>query len=211
MKKKRFFIGVLASLLLIAAVGIFFAGRDDVLTEAQVQALRSEYPICDGVPPGMSVRKVALQECVDSAESFVYAEATGEVGYYNVAVDLENEELEEKRRENGIDDIYTFYEYTLTVLDDSEGVYQAGDTITIAANALFEDYYPKLEEGMRVVVPVVTDEEAEGRCYYTVNGMYYVTGNGYALSAFAQEPQTKSARQSGVRVETLLNVLKKEQ
>lgn len=205
-KKGIVIIGAAAIMLVIAIFILIPNIINDTLSKSQVAALRSQYPVCDQVPPGMSYRQLSLEECVSLSDSFVYGEVIGEIKRYNVSVSLEDEELQEKRKANGIDDEYEFFEYSLKIIEDTEGVFSKDDIITIAANSMFEDCYPKLQEGMKVVVPVKKDSDQIGRTSYTVDGMFYVTENGYALSAFQEN--TRSTK-SGMKVGTLLEELKK--
>lgn len=181
------------------------------LTTAQIDSLREQYPVCGlDAPAGLSLRKMNVDEVKDIVETFVYGEVTGDLSKYNVKTFLSNEALSEKRKENGIDEVFEFYEYTIEVISDTEGKYASGDLITIAANIDFINYNPVLSEGMGIVVPVAQDKEKSSRNYYIVDGMYYVTPEGYALAAFDEENVAISRGvSSGVKVETLLKNLKK--
>jgi len=180
------------------------------LSVAQIAELREQYPVCGlEVPPGLSMRSASLEEVKERSESFVYGEVVGGVSTYFVDASTGNRELDEKRKENGLDEVYEFYEYTISVIDDTEGTYAKDEIITIAANSVFMDYNPKLEEGMKVVVPVIRDDEKSSRSYYNVNGMYYVTADGYAISAFEEATVYARTAFSGVKVEELLKELKK--
>lgn len=181
------------------------------LDATQIEALREQYPVCGiDAPAGLTLRKMDVNEVKSKAESFVFGEVVGEVMKYNVTTSLSNEELSEKRNQNGIKEVFEFYEYTIEVIDDTEGKYKQGDLITIAANMDFINYNPALSEGMRIVVPVAKDKEKSSRNHYVVDGMYYVTPDGYALAAFDEESVSVARGvSSGIKVETLLKNLKK--
>ncbi len=181
------------------------------LTDDAVAALRNEYPVYGKkVPALISMRSMTVDEVKDRVETFVYGEVVGEMSKYNVTASLKNKALAEKRAKNGINDVFEFYEYTVTVIGDTEGIYTQGDRITIAANVDFIEYNPTLSDGMRIVVPTVRDNKKEGRTNYTVSGMYYVTPDGYAIAAFDEEKASASRDiSSGVKVENLLKRLKK--
>ena len=117
-----------------------------------------------------------------------------------------NEQLDEKRRANGIKDEFQFYEYTLSVLGDTNGEYKKGEKITIAANVMFMDYFPKLSDGMRMMIPMSRDPEKPSRSYYQPE-MYYITEDGYAISAFEEKLEPEPL--SGIKVEELMQELKK--
>lgn len=193
---------------LTVLIVLLFLRATDRLTEEQIADLRGQYPICEASHPLVSFREnISLEECIRRAESFVYGEVVGEASYYQVSRDLGDGEFQEKQKANGVSDVNEFYEYTLRVLDDTEGRYTPDTEITISANVLLKDSYPALQEGMRVVVPVVRDDSVTTRNYYTVHGMFYVTEEEYALSAY-EEPDTEKPV-SGQKVDALMGKLKK--
>ena len=179
------------------------------LTEAQIAQLREQYPIY-GIeqPLFIDMEESTLEERIERAETFVYGEVIGDYTTYYKNISTGHEELDAKRKANGISDVYEFYEYTIRIMDDTEGLYTKGEEITIASNIDFIDYNPQLSDGMRVVVPVTRDKEKSSRSYYNVAGMYYVTEDGYALSAFNEQTRAKKAY-SGITLEELFEVLKK--
>lgn len=205
---------VLLLTVIIASVFCVYFMRPEPearLTNEQIQALRDEYPVYGKKAPALVSRKaMTVDEVKDYVETFVYGEVVGGISKYNVTATLKNKALAEKRKKNGIDDVFEFYEYTVTVIGDTEGIYSKGDKITIAANVDFIEYNPTLSDGMKIVVPVIRDNKKEGRTYYTVDGMYYVTPDGYALTAFDEEKASASKDiSSGVTLENLLKRLKK--
>lgn len=188
-----------------------FNSPEERLSAEQVAALRVQYPVCGKkIPATISVRTMQMDEVRNLTDTFVYGEVVGDISKYYVAASVGEEVLEEKRDSYGIADVFEFYEYTLSVLSDSEGKYAKGDIITIASNAVFIDYYPSLSEGMRIVVPVVKDKEKPTRNYYCLEGMYYVTPEGYAIAAFDETviPVSKNVS-SGVKADSLLKELRK--
>lgn len=62
-----------------------------------------------------------------------------------------------------------------------------------------KDYYGPLSEGMRIIVPVIKDDDGENQYNYSVIGMYYVTEDDYVISAY---DEAKLAEQvySGMKV-----------
>ncbi len=207
---------IITSILLILIVGVssiyYINTRNvfyDQLSEEVIAELREEYPVC-GIksPPNLFLLRRDLSEVKELTETFVYGKVIGEMSIYQVEARLSNEALREKRNANGINDIFEHYEYTISVIGDTEGIYSGGETITIAANADFMEYNPKLKDGMKVVVPIIRDKRVKGRTSYTVNGMYYVTDDDYAITAF---DETKNGKRvlNGVKVDVLMKELKK--
>lgn len=203
---------IMAGLLLLVlsvVLALSFLKAADRLTNAEIAKLREQYPVCGkDIPLGADVKRATLDECKERSDSFVYGEVIGNAKYYQVSVDLEDDELQGKMKANGMDNTHEFYEYTISVIDDTQGRYTPDSQITISANILLKDFNPLLRDGMRVIVPVIPDENVELRNYYTVYGMFYVTNDGYALSAYEEEPNTGSIL-SGERVEVLMERLQK--
>jgi len=209
--RKNVLLSAVIIALVICVCCVMHTDSQPRLTDEQIRALRDEYPVCGkSVPPTVSMKPMTVDKVKNYAETFVYGEVAGEMSTYNVTAGLKNSELAEKRKQSGIDDTFEFYEYTISVIEDTEGIYSEGEEITIAANIDFINYNPTLSDGMRIVVPTVRDKKKEGRTHYTVNGMYYVTPDGYAIAAFDEEKASASKGvSSGVKVEALLKKLKK--
>ncbi len=212
-RKKGILAGALALVLAAVCVVAVWNGRQPKeeaprLTEEQISELREQYPLyTENAPPLVDMDTWSLKQVKANSDSFVYAEVVGDISYYTVSASTGNEQLDEKRRANGISDEFQFYEYTLTVLGDTSGEYEKGEEITIASNVMFMDYKPKLSDGMRMVIPMSRDPEKPSRSYYQLDGIYYITEDEYAISAFEEklEPQPLS----GMKVDELMQELKK--
>lgn len=150
--------------------------------------LRGQYPVCSGSPPLIETVPLSLADCAAMADTFLYGEIEGEAQVFSQITS-------------------DFYEYTLVILSDTANQYKPGDRVTIAANILFKDYNPQFQDGMRIVTPIRADQNIASRTYFGTEGTYYVTPDGYALSAF-EETDTAF---SGLRVEALLEKLKEMQ
>lgn len=184
-----------------------FNGKGERLSEDQINLLRADYPICSQTPEGVSLKKLSLEEWITVANTFVYGKVTGSVKHYKVTVGTGNEAFDAKLKTNGISNNETFFQYTMTVIDDSEGILAEGDVITISANSVFEDCYPRLSNNMSIVVPILRDSKNLSDYTYTADGMFYITNDGYALSAFEE---TNKSRNSGLKVDKLLENLRKK-
>ena len=83
----------------------------DRLSPAEIEALRQTYPLC-GTPDIVDGNwNVPVEEYIERADTFVYGEVRGDVQYYTRDVVLSTVE---------------FYAYTLSVLADSENLYEKG-------------------------------------------------------------------------------------
>ena len=210
-RKKGILFGALALALAVICVAVVWNGMQPKekaprLTEEQISELREQYPLCKGSPPLVDMDTWTLEQVKASVDSFVYAEVVGDVSYYTVSASTGNEQLDEKRRANGINDEFQFYEYTLSVLGDTNGKYKKGEKITIAANVMFMDYLPKLSDGMRMMIPMSRDPEKPSRSYYQRDGIYYITEDEFAVSAFDEKLEPEPL--SGMKVEELMQELK---
>ncbi|MDE7313883.1 MAG: hypothetical protein K2N87_20035 [Eubacterium sp.] len=216
-KKSRLLIHTV--LILSAAFVLCFIGYNSMvrngtnqsLTENQIAELRDEYPICGDselIKSIVDMRIPTMSELKEHVDTFVYGKVEGEMSSYSQYISSGNPELDAKRNTNGRDDIFEFYEHTVSIIEDTSGIYKAGDQISIVSNKIFIDYNPHFSDGMKVVIPSALDKEVAGRVHYDVYGMYYVTEDGYAISAFEEKRMMKKAL-SGIKVEKLLEELKK--
>ena len=145
---------------------------------------------------------------IERSDTFIYGTVVGDSSEYLVTASAGNSALDEKREENGLGSTYEFYEYPISVISDTNGLFKKGEQITIAASKEFEDYNPHLSTGMEVVVPMIRDDEKATHTQFMVHGMYYVTGDGYVLSAYDEAAATEK-KLSGMKVEALLREIEK--
>ena len=195
MKKDRFKVMcvVLAGLLCVLAA---CAAPTDRLSPEEIEALRETYPLC-GYPDLVSGNwNVPLEERIERADTFVYGEVRGDVQYYTKDVALSTVE---------------FYAYTLSVLADSEGLYEKGTEITLHSNILLKNMTPELQDGMRVLVAFKAGTKDEYRSSFAPSGLFYVTEDGYVLSSFNEAATGTKIPLSGMPVEEALKVLRKNQ
>ncbi len=209
-KKKMFLIFILMLVFFVSLCCLYtFNTPVQKLSESLIAKLREQYPVCGiDAPGGIYLKKFSLNEIIKETDSFVYGEVIGDVSTYSVALSTGNTALDDKRKANGINDVFEFYEYTISVIVDTEGKYTKGEQITISANTEFLNYNPSFSDGMKIVVPVIRNKDKPTRHSYTVDGTFYVTEDGYAISAFEEDSRSRIAL-SGLKVEDLLNELKK--
>lgn len=205
--KKCILIGGFMILLMVPCISLTI--KNERLSEKAISDLRDQYPICGlQFPEYIDMIQPPLEEIIAGADTFVYGEVVGDISCYSLSTSTDSKELDEKRKSNGILNENRFYEYTLRIISDTEGKYADGDVIKIKANEIFINYNPVLCDGMKIVVPVVKDAKEEKRHDYSVIGMYYVTDEDYAISAFDEKTVT-DMRMNGLKVDTLLKKLKK--
>ena len=214
--------GVMAACLCLV-VGLVFNisnSSSPRLSEDEISQLREQYPISGQKAPEMvSISSEPLESLIELTKkfhtnpetyTFVYAEVVGEARSFDKNISTGNSALDEAYKEHGIDLNHEFYEYTLSVIKDTEKNHKEGDIITISANMMFIDYYPKLTDGMKIVVPIADYDELDNTRYSFDNvGMYYITENGYAISAYDEESLLEREPLSGMHVDDLLKELHK--
>ncbi len=205
--KSIFTLAIAICTIAFALLFVFLNLTSVRLSPSKISELRKTYPICGiNVPPNMSMRTPAFTEIRDFADTYVYGTVVGDYSTYTKQASTGIPELDKKRESQGLSSQYTFYEYTINVLKDTNNIYNPGDEITIAANIDLIDYYPRLKDGMKVVVPVIKDKEKETRASFSVVSMYYVTENDYVLSAF-DEKSAQMSELTGIKVDSLLKKL----
>ena len=212
-KTKKYF---LALPIIVLVLGVFLiltlSDKNQRLTESQILELRDKYPVCGiNAPPLMEMAPdgaYQFERALERSEAFVYGEIIGDYKLYSKKVTTGYEELDQKREENGINSSYKYYEFTLSVINDTSGTYTEGDIITITDNTAFMDYNPTFVDGMKVVVPIYgrNDEKYPNRKAITAVGIYYVTEDGYAISAFNEETRS-NYELSGMKVEEAMEKL----
>lgn len=174
---------------------------EDRLTEQQIAFLRDKYPIYGlKTPPTVDMAPPSLESGIRVADTFVYGEILEELPTYEKYIPFGIPAFDGKTEGKGLSNTETFYEHSVLVISDSEGLYEKGDVITIAANIIFKEHNPELKSGMKFVIPVSKDDDKEGRTQFSVSGMYHVTDDGYVISAF--DEATSKQKLSGIKVES---------
>lgn len=153
------------------------------------EALRDQYPIYGVKAPELAAMPwYSFEDIVEMSETFIYGEITGDsTAYLNDSVEC--------------------YEYPVSVIEDTEGLFTGGEQISINHTEIMKDYYGVLSEGMKIVVPVIKDDDGSNRYNYSVIGMYYVTEDGYVISAYDEEERADQVY-SGMNVKKFLEEIK---
>ena len=208
--KKRRLIPVIAvlALLLFGIIGYCLHEANRRLSEEEITVLRETYPLCGNLS-GLDMRYATMAEEIEHNDTFVYGTVEGESSTYVKSV-LNGERQPEGTRPNGSAFLYEYYSYTVSVIEDSEGIYQGGEKIQIEAPMSFVDFNPRLSDGMKIVVPILLDSESETLTYFGAMGMYYVTEDGYVLSVVDEALMEMEEPLTGVKLEKLLEKVKKE-
>lgn len=178
-------------ILIILAISVLFltscgsTKENERLTVSQIEALREEYPVCGKkLHPLIDMAETDFEDSLKRAETFVYCEITGNATY----------------SENAYGE---FFEYPVTVIYDTEKLYKKGETFTLYANKYFEEYNPSFRKGMKAIVPVITPKNNPSKKSYGVIGSYYVTPEGFAISAFDEEKLSEE-KLSGLKADAVM-------
>lgn len=201
-KKARIIITGGAFCLILAALFIIplINKAPASLSADEVTAFRKQYPIYSGDSDMASLRHPLLEEYMSDCDTFVYGEVVEGPLYSEKQLSLGDSKPE--MGFNGTSTVKYFI-YRISVLDDSKQALKKGEIIEIRQNTIFEQNYPQLKKGMKIGLGVAcSNEETEFPRYgYMVDGMFYVTDDGYAISVFSEENQ--KAR-SGLHIKNLL-------
>ena len=103
----------------------------------------------------------------------------------------------------------SFFEYPAVVIEDTGDILKPGDEITVAANKMFYGYIPELSPGMKIVFAVTGEWHKKSQYGLSKIGTYYITEDGFALSAFDEELYKMKRPLSGVPLKTLMHELGK--
>lgn len=170
------------------------------LTQEEIDALREQYPIANpAASPLVTIVPPSLSDVMERSDTFVYGEVVG-VETVEKVLSTGNESLDAKRQGAGAGEV-SFQVLTLRVIEDTAGLFGEGEEISLWTDASLAEYGPQLTEGMRAVLPAAA-YGSEGRYDTSYCGAYYVTPEGFVLSAFDEEQCGGSW--NGVLVEELL-------
>ena len=187
MKRRFQVLSVLLVLLLTLAACSAPAAR---LTPEEIEALREDYPFCD--PAIVEVMFVPIEEMIERADTFVYGEIIGEP------------ELDDSSW-------YDFFRYTVTVIDDSEGLFEKGEQVTFTDVGTVRSMTPEFSNGMQFIAAYKVGEEDKNNGHVLVFwSMFYVTEDGYVIASFNETQMGSKLILSGMRVEDALKAVKKE-
>lgn len=189
MKKKILFL--IAMALLISVLTLSVSMRQERMSAQEVEELRTKYKVygdINKVNPliEVGVVKTTLKEIAKKSDTFVYGEVLEEVPVYSAK------------------SYAKFYGYKIRVISDTKNIFSSGEEITIIANTVFQEYFPVLSKGMKVVLPI---GEIKGKYYFELCA-YYVTEDEFVISAF-DEKEILDKEYSGIKLEKLLNEIKK--
>lgn len=190
--------------------------QPEMLTESQVAALRDQYPITASAKlepdPLASVEdyQLTLEEVKQYHDSIVYCEVVGKAQRHTLSLSIGFVDFDQKRADMGFDNTINVIEYEVSVIEDTEGIFQEGDTIIMRYNTRDSDLIPTLGLGQQFILPVDETTGDPPRYLSYSGGTFYVTEDGYALSAFEEEKAglARSARLSGRKVEDVMDFLR---
>ena len=160
---------------------------EERLSQAQIENLREQYPICGiDVNPTVDVIWPTLEQWKWNAATVVYGEA--------VSNSLTSEASQ----------------YEMVVIDDTEGLLTAGEKISTDIRQQYFDYELYPTDGMQLVAmaDIATYKEEEP-WVFNLGQTYYVTEDGYMISTF-DENEYYGGRRGYVVVESALSGLKLE-
>lgn len=179
------------------------APEPEPLTDAEIEALREEYPEYNSSPPLVDmIVQQSFERKATLADTYVYVEITSEPQYFSKSLKkYMDAQMVEKYKKEGLSTDSTFFEYTAKVLDDSQGLLKSDASIQMYSSMLFFDSTPPLQVGDRVAVAVMKDEERENAYSFAWTTMYYVTEDEHVLSCVKE---LEGDEKTGIGVDALL-------
>ena len=179
------------------------APEPEPLTDAEIEALREEYPEYNSSPPLVDmIVQQSFERKATLADTYVYVEITSEPQYFSKSMKkYMDAQMVEKYKKEGLSTDSTFFEYTAKVLDDSQGLLKSNASIQMYSSMLFFDSTPPLQVGDRVAVAVMKDEERENAYSFAWTTMYYVTEDEHVLSCVKE---LEGDEKTGIGVDALL-------
>ena len=179
------------------------APEPEPLTDAEIEALREEYPEYNSSPPLVDmIVQQSFERKATLADTYVYVEITSEPQYFSKSMKkYMDAQMVEKYKKEGLSTDSTFFEYTAKVLDDSQGLLKSDASIQMYSSMLFFDSTPPLQVGDRVAVAVMKDEERENAYSFAWTTMYYVTEDEHVLSCVKE---LEDDEKTGIGVDALL-------
>ena len=216
--KKVWYLSGLVLLVLIAALAFnFILSASAALGDEQVSELRSKYPLYEGSPPLAVIRERGLKDMLSLCDAVILGEVTEVLPEYSIVLVEGNDTPEGKLYEKGeqlglqMQNTASFMQYRVKVTEvisakssgqgevdggqeadiDGQAESICGDII-IAVNSQLRGYVPEPEAGMKIVTPVKRGEgKHEGKYFYSRVGFYYVTDDGFVLSAYVEDEDIK--------------------
>ena len=189
MYKKRFWVVSVFLWVLLTALTACSAPADRLSSE-EIEALREDYPLCS-YPELVEIMYVPIEENIERADTFVYGEIIGEA-------------------EPDDSSIWERFRYTVAVIDDSEGLFEKGETVIFSENVMLRSMIPEFSNGMQFIAAYRVGEEEKNNGHFMLWSMFYVTEDGYVIASFDETLMGSELILSGMRVEDTLQAVKKE-
>lgn len=205
-KKILFTVLICAGVISIGIITVHFSNQH--LSKSELAQLRKQYPIYGPTISQELIdafgKEAYIEQYHEKTENFIYGEIVGEHTTF-----WRNQYTGKEAEKSCGNNWKELMEYTMIVSDDTNGIFEQGDEITLVSGigSGLVAGLPVLAEGMKVVIPVYQDSFKESRYWWSEVGMYYVTEDGYVISAFDEETLSYKVY-SGIKVEELLEKVK---
>lgn len=174
-------------------VSLTISRYEDRLSQAQIEALREDYPICEvEMNPLVDLIPITMEICMWQAESFAYGINMGQEVVFD-----------EKGR-------YEHNAHRLEVLDDTEKKLSGNKNIIGTYNRGMMEYEMPGEGEVKLVVPVTKNYYDEWS--FSIFGIYYVTEDGYVIASYDEDDwygRVAESALSGLKLEDFLRKVKK--
>lgn len=189
---------VLISITLIIILTIYsIQPESPSLSEVQINELRSQYPLYESNPASIQMKEPKIEEVYSISDTVILGEVVEVLPEYTIELvqgsDTPEGKIYEKWKAYGITNFASFLQYRVKISEDITGNNfdnneDIGKDIIIAVNSQLKGDVPELLPGMKIITPIKKGKDKhEGKYFFSKYGFYYVTDDGYVLSAFAED------------------------
>lgn len=202
---------ILSMFLALTVIVLQFIGSvytyEDVLSEKEINTIRDEYNYViynDSTSQTFS-DVTTFRERITYTDTFVYGEVIKEPYKEEYIISSGDEEFD-KLFYGGVINIPMLDIYTVRVIEDTEGLFAEGTVLTYSYSLMTQNNRPKPEMGDKIILPFTVMSDDVSDCISGIYGYYYVTEEGYGISAFKEEI---GCIYSGKKVGEIIKLLRK--
>ena len=201
-KKRISLIASFVILVLVLIVTLCFNIQEEQLSKSEVEQLRvlNGYKTYAIYNENFSYVEISMRTHIERCDTFAYCEVISKP--YRVPIYLTEED-----KDKNPDQLPKLLMYDIKIIKDSEGIYEKGAITNFAYGRANQANAPTPKVGEKIIIPITLGEpDSTAENYAGFRGYYYITDEGFGISAFEEEPETYY---SGKTAENIIKSLKK--